>query len=78
LFDDPQKKCLLLHVINVQEQVPIVPVQAFPVALLTEHPVVSMICLPNEDSVEFTYEAGRLHFDVSGIDIFRMYQIEYQ
>lgn len=77
LFDDNKNNCKYLNVINVQEQVPLIKIDNFKIKLLSDKAIQSVLLLPDEIVVDYTYTNGILEFDVIDIDIFKMYKIKY-
>jgi hypothetical protein len=74
IFKD--ENILQLHCVNIQDQMPIIPLPAFTVHLFTDRVPKKVKLLPKEEEVPFIFSEGYTKFQVDGIHIFRMYQTE--
>jgi hypothetical protein len=70
------KNLIQLHCVNIQDQKPIIPLPAFTVRIFTDKTPQKVKLLPKEVEVPFTTQNGYTEFQVEGIYIFRMYQLE--
>ena len=73
VFEDQES--LLLHCINIQEHLPIIPQPGFEVSVRVPGNIKHVIKLPECNDVEFGTENGYVKFTIEAFDIFAMYQL---
>jgi hypothetical protein len=77
VFKDTDKRFVQLNCLNIQEQFPMIPLQDFSVAVRIGETPKKVKLVPDNQDIPFTVKDGYVEFRVAGMDIFRMYNIEY-
>ena len=78
LFNQPDKKRLILSMINEQEIMPPIPVNNFIVKLkLNNRKALKVLSLPEEEPLEFKLEGDYIKFNIDTLNLFKMVMIEY-
>jgi hypothetical protein len=73
VFDD--KDSLFVNAVLMNTRFKARKVEEFVVSLKTAQPK-EVLCLPEKESVPFTYENGRVTFTIKDMKIFKMYEIK--
>lgn len=77
VFEDTERNLLQLHCVNIQTEFPASGTDSFCVSLHVSKPVQSILELPEQSVVPFTMQDNYVSFDVSDIDIFKMYELHF-
>lgn len=78
LYEQREENRLVLNLLNVQKQLPNLPVYNISICLHPERPVRSVRLVPEEKEIPFEQKDGAVRFLCESLDIFQMFLIEYQ
>jgi len=79
LFHDSKEKRFLVHVVNVQEEFPLLPVEGITIRVFMDDKIpMKVMRLPSEESIEYEVRDRHVVIHVDKLELFEMYAIDYQ
>ena len=77
VFDDIDKKTLLINIVSVQENEPFIKTKPFDINLAMDRPIRSIHILPEKTEIRFSNQHGKVNFTIDNLDLFCMYMLQY-